>query len=315
MTQEKIEIPFGACDSELKGWEYTIPEGMEAVIENGRVIVRQRESEDERIRKHLIDVVEMYWGKTNAPDKAKDLAYLEKQKAKEQYNRMTPIYENKEAFESALDKAWKFYNDSGASTVDGLEDSAFELCFAKGFREGFLYGEKQKEPKTTVEKLRAISTPAEENWLENQKKWKEEDSLTKDEREFLTDEITAFLCNYDREFDGDDPVPSDVAEHFYLLGKKAQQPAEWSEEDETYLQDALLCIEQAEKVAKDKGDMGACWSARRWLKSLRPHWKPSDEQMEALQVFLEHGCAAPDREALLAEKHLESLYNDLQKLL
>ncbi len=38
------------------------------------------ETEDERIRKHLVEIVEIYWGKTNDPDKAKDLAYLEKQK-------------------------------------------------------------------------------------------------------------------------------------------------------------------------------------------------------------------------------------------
>lgn len=41
------------------------------------------ESEDERIRKHLVEVVELYWGKTNDPDKAQDLAYLEKQKEPE----------------------------------------------------------------------------------------------------------------------------------------------------------------------------------------------------------------------------------------
>lgn len=53
-----------------------------------------------------------------------------------------------------------------------------------------------------------------------------------------------------------------------------------------------------------------------FLKSLidRYTWKPSDEQMEAMQVFLEHGCAAPDREASLAEKVFESLYNDLKNL-
>ena len=30
--EKTIEIPFGAKDSELKGWEYTIPEDMEAEI-------------------------------------------------------------------------------------------------------------------------------------------------------------------------------------------------------------------------------------------------------------------------------------------
>lgn len=38
------------------------------------------ESEDERIRKHLVEVLELYWGKTNDPGKAADLAYLERMK-------------------------------------------------------------------------------------------------------------------------------------------------------------------------------------------------------------------------------------------
>ena len=45
---EAIEIPFGVFDSELKGWEYTIPEGMEAEIKDGKIIVREKESEDEK---------------------------------------------------------------------------------------------------------------------------------------------------------------------------------------------------------------------------------------------------------------------------
>ena len=51
--EEVTKIPFGAFDSELKGWEYTIPEGMEAVIKNGKIIVREKESEDEKIRKEI----------------------------------------------------------------------------------------------------------------------------------------------------------------------------------------------------------------------------------------------------------------------
>jgi len=34
-----IDIPFGAQDSELKGWTYTIPEGYTAKIENDKIIV------------------------------------------------------------------------------------------------------------------------------------------------------------------------------------------------------------------------------------------------------------------------------------
>ena len=47
--QKFIEIPFGANDSELKGWEYTIPDGMEAIVKDGKVIVREKESKDEKI--------------------------------------------------------------------------------------------------------------------------------------------------------------------------------------------------------------------------------------------------------------------------
>jgi len=46
---QEIEIPFGAKDSELKGWEYTIPEGFEAEIKDGKIVVKQAESEDERM--------------------------------------------------------------------------------------------------------------------------------------------------------------------------------------------------------------------------------------------------------------------------
>ena len=133
----------------------------------------------------------------------------------------------------------------------------------------------------------------------------------------------------------------------YLEKQKEQKPAEWSEEDEIYLQDALWCVKQASKVARGENDMGACWSAERWLKSLRPQphtvsikdatkfgnleyergvkdgiqseksrqWKPSEEQMDALEHFIrswgESGTMSPQNPILCAA---ESLYTDLQKL-
>lgn len=145
----------------------------------------------------------------------------------------------------------------------------------------------------------------------------------------------------------------------------ALKPVEWLDEDEVYLQDALWCVEQAAKVARGENDMGACWSAERWLKSLRPqpkqewsekekkildsliclyssnysadawpwadgaitygdvtnllkslrpqpHWKPSEEQMEALESAVK----------LYKSTHFEihhekivSLYEQLKKLM
>ena len=51
----EIEIPFGAFDSELMHQEIFIPEGFEATIDGNKIILKKKESEDERIRKELLN--------------------------------------------------------------------------------------------------------------------------------------------------------------------------------------------------------------------------------------------------------------------
>ena len=81
IENNKNEIPFGAKDSELCGFEYTIPDGFEAEIKDGKVIIRKKESEDEKIRKEIIDHVRGIRNVTEsgAERTMKWLAYLEKQ--------------------------------------------------------------------------------------------------------------------------------------------------------------------------------------------------------------------------------------------
>ena len=79
MDKEK-ETQFGVFDSETRGWTYTIPEGFEAKIEGGKVVVQETEkSRDEKIRKTIIELV-----KANYPDDLVDkclyLDWLERQK-------------------------------------------------------------------------------------------------------------------------------------------------------------------------------------------------------------------------------------------
>lgn len=72
------------------------------------------------------------------------------------------------------------------------------------------------------------------------------------------------------------------AEQLLDIAKKDEQKPAWSEEDEVYLQDALWCVNQAAKMARGENDMGACWSAERWLKSLRPvkqEWSEEDKEI------------------------------------
>ena len=52
-----IDIPFGAKDSELIGFEYKIPDGYYGIIENGVFKIKKVESEDERIIRIIRKVV------------------------------------------------------------------------------------------------------------------------------------------------------------------------------------------------------------------------------------------------------------------
>lgn len=93
----------------------------------------------------------------------------------------------------------------------------------------------------------------------------------------------------------------DVVLKYAKLGaewQKEQKPAEWSEEDEAFLRVAIaICNRYSHKDIAD------------WLKSLRPqpHWKPSEEQMDALKETAEW--------KKYSNPQLFSLYEDLQKLM
>ena len=86
------------------------------------------------------------------------------------------------------------------------------------------------------------------------------------------------------------------------------KPAEWSEEDKKLL-DFWLCVIDGKNMRMDKNIRKASREFINRLKSLRPkpHWKPSEEQMEELDV-VRRGWTS-DSELL------DTLYNDLKKLM
>lgn len=59
---KEIEIPFGAKDSELKGWEYTIPEGMEAEIKDGKIVVKEKKPKLTEFEEMLYSIFDAYNG-------------------------------------------------------------------------------------------------------------------------------------------------------------------------------------------------------------------------------------------------------------
>lgn len=88
---------------------------------------------------------------------------------------------------------------------------------------------------------------------------------------------------------------------------------EWSEDDEIALNDALWCCEQAASIAKDENDMGNVWYAENWLQSLKERytWKPSEEQMKALEYYTKGGFV--DKEGIFGGE-LVKLLEELKKL-
>ena len=88
-----------------------------------------------------------------------------------------------------------------------------------------------------------------------------------------------------------------------------QKPAEWSEEDESCWNLIWDILDGPFTASKEGHKKAAAWFLKncpKGTKSLRPSWKPSEEQMDALNKarrFIPYNCDI-----------LESLYEQLKKL-
>ena len=92
----------------------------------------------------------------------------------------------------------------------------------------------------------------------------------------------------------------------FLKSLRPQSKVEWNDKDEEYLariDRALVILETNSPHINTADD-------RKWLKSLRPSWKPSEEQMEALNTLL---CVGDFSYVGQATK-LQELYIELKKL-
>jgi len=178
------------------------------------LIPELKESEEEKARKWIYDYIH------NCPNESfefyggvgKDavLNYIEKQK----YDRMKPIYDARESFESALEKAWNDYHN-GYENVDKLEDDYVECAHAKGFREGYLFGiEKQKEASKAIEAVENIDKYLDEH-LANAHDMKDSNPDKK----------------YYRGWD-DYPELAGILQDVYSEEEQKEPDGTWTEEDE-----------------------------------------------------------------------------------
>ena len=90
-----------------------------------------------------------------------------------------------------------------------------------------------------------------------------------------------------------------------------QKPVEWSKEDEEVRQSLLRDYEYAMQSS------GTVWGKDfekkyNWLKSLHPSWKPSEEQMNAIDYVLRYDKTGGFRDALKSlYDQLYNMYNDV----
>ena len=102
--------------------------------------------------------------------------------------------------------------------------------------------------------------------------------------------------------------------------KQKEQKSKWSEEDEDMLNSCISSIEEAKenRYAYKETDGDTSYDHEiAWLKSLRPSWKPSEEQIEAFSRFITYcmtqvntGCYKQVGDMRLVEQ----IYEQLKKL-
>lgn len=257
-----------------------------------------RDSEDERIRKWMIDEIKTIYDFESPslnPMVEKALAYLEKQKE-------LPFVKD-----VVLGFPGLYFYDGERMHFRGnpaLEDSPY--YFAMKQQE-----EKQKEPENV-----SASTMAPSCWVE-------EPSLQKEQKpaeciefnnEFKNQVSHLLVSVLNKEWEYNKEFVEYAAQQLLGYAKHEIQPAEWSEEDEDMLNCCISSIEEAKenRYAYKETDGDTSYDHEiAWLKSLRPSWKPSEEQMYALGTVVKGvGEASVGSIAY----NLKDLYEQLKKL-
>lgn len=253
------------------------------IVQLKDIFPQLKESEDERIRKAIESVIRVY-GKTQGNWIAgydmdtlvvhlRDaFAYLEKPQLGEQKPaEWEPQPESLEALMYAIEGKWEMIKPTSYLSRR-LEDLYEGLVNTFHVDESFL----AKLPKTAysakdIEELKKLKDK-----IDTSMDGKPADFPTTDE------EVKEFLETYPKV-----EVPEKYKTPDFVFSKQEYEshpiiskdttsvkPAEWSAEDEAFLKVAIaICNRYSHKDIAD------------WLKSLRPqpHWKPSEEQILALE--------------------------------
>lgn len=242
------------------------------------------ESEDERIRKEMVDFVNHYRHNTDlTTEQAKwckmALAWLEKQKEqKPNYcHHEVDLSGCSEEYRKAYYDGWNNCNMQHEQLKEDQqritpEDKMSHPLYVEGFEAGKQIGAQYK----SVFGKQKEQKPAEKQ---------DYSGLNDLERAILRGFLAAGVEN----------IPVGIIKETAQECLAQMKPAEWSEEDEKMLHKTIAAIDylECEETMKiyngnKHADPGHYRMISGWLKSLRPQpqWKPSEEQMEALDMVL-----------------------------
>lgn len=301
------------------------------------VIPELAESDDERIRKELIEFLREAYSRGNAPEEcAKWLAYLEKQKDFKSPEEVLKI--RQELYQSGYDDGYS-HGKEDAEKQKEQKPTDLPAGFYFIDQEGNRYYSKELRynngTSTTTMKVKEEQKPNFDTHWENGSmvcKQKEQDPTAKINGELIPTENYSVDIPCIEEWSKEDQNALDncclvigsvdtyyepafrqgLLNFLYSLPNRFSLPnKQWSEEEQVVIDCAVEVLE------KELPSLAAS------LKSLRPpqycencklkrsveNWKPSEEQIMALRYYLNHVPYS------LHKEHLSSLRDDLEKLM
>lgn len=246
-----------------------------------------RENEDERIRKKCMDFIRKWSSKE---DRDECLAYLEKQKEQ----KPTPDWMPK--FLDELRSKKNYFDWDEHRDIEG-----HILAIINWIAPDYFKRKEEKKPDTFNEPYNPDEYEVVMEGNATSLRRKEQKPV--DEAENFFDSAESYHQGF---IAGQKKMKEDIEKGFginersldYLAGryagytaaKQEQKPAEWSEEDADMLNCCISSIEEAKenRYAYKETDGDTSYDREiNWLKSLRPSWKPSEEQIDALKELID----------------------------
>lgn len=267
-----------ASDVEKKHWEFVFP--------------KLRESDDERTHREILEYFNKYVSDSDTRKK-RWIAYLEKQKEKI----TAEDYESSELFQLKLKTKYaNGYQDGLAQKEQKpiIQDVELNDAVYDYVRDHFIAG-----ADFTPEYIKKLMENAFFAGVDYYLLKQESESCEPDTN--VEKVIEDVICVYGKtqgEWVGGYDVDTLIVNLRRAFNKKEQKPEEWSEEDEKWMKLAIQSCEMCGNPVTAS-----------WLKSLRPSWKPSEEQMYAL------GAVVKGYEGGGIGERLKELYEQLKKLM